>query len=333
MRARLVVLAAALALIVNACRPSQNVAPSPGIAFPSVATAVSGIGGIATRTVAFGEGLEIDMPASWAIGPPGIVNRAAQRYLFVGNGDLGSLPVVAGNGDVDGGALPAGRFVFEIESFCRLSCHGPDTETALPLDWSTATSFLPAVAIAPDHHQQSLAFRWFDRPYTVIARWADPAPPDIALFPSIVASIRPAVVPPTRGEYRGWDAIGDDASIAVGTVRLEPLPTGAVLRPPYRTWDNEPFFIVRGKLHIFAWTTRPLVDRRCVISYDASSDHFTCTVDARTYEWTRFGRYLGPEPMSDLGQHRVITRDGIVWVYYYEYGISVPSVQNEAAER
>ena len=333
MRATRVVLAAALALIANACAPAQTVTPSPEIASPAATTPASGIGGIATRTVAFGDGLQVDVPASWALGPVGIVNRATQRYLFAGDGDPASLPTVSGNGDVDGAALPAGRFVFEIESFCRLVCQGPETEAALPLDWSTATSFLAAVAIAPDHHQQSLAFRWFDRPYTVIARWADPAPPDIALFPSIVASIRPAVAPPTRGEYRGWDAIGDDASIPVGTVRLEPLPPGAVIRPPYRTWDNEPFFIVRGKLHIFAWTTRPLVDRRCIVSYDASSDHFTCTVDARTYAWTRFGRYLGPEPMSDLGQHRVIARDGIVWVYYYEYGISVPSVQDEAAER
>lgn len=281
----------------------------------------------------FGDGLQIDLPVSWDLGPAGIVNRATQRYVFAGSGDLTSLPTVSGNGDVDGAALPAGRFVFEIESFCRLSCQGPETETALPLDWSTATPFLPAVEIPADRHQLSLAFRWFDHPMTVIARWADPAPRDVAFLPSVVASIRPIVPPPARGEYRGWDAIGADTDIPIGTVRLEPLPSGAVIRPPNQTWDNEPFFIVRGKRHIFAWTTRPLVDRRCVISYGAPNDQFSCVVEGRMYAWTRFGRYLGPEPLSDLGQHRVIVRDGIVWVYYYAYGLFVPSVPDEAAER
>ncbi len=321
----------ATASLFGACTPSPvEIATAPPSASPSPP---GGIGGIAMRTVPFGDGLQIDVPSSWTLGPVGSVNRAAQRYLFAGNGDLSSLPTIVGNGDIDPAALPAGRFVLEIESFCRLLCQGPETETPFPLDWSSATAFLPAIGLPADRHQYSLAFRWFDRPYTVVARWADPASAEPALLPSIAASIRPTIVPPARGEYRGWDAIGADADIPVGTVRLEPLPAGAVIRPPNRTWDNEPFFIVRGRQHIFAWTTRPLVERRCVITYDSVADHFTCTVDSRTYAWTRFGRYLGPEPNSDLAQHRVIVRDGTVWVYYLEAGLSIPSVPDESAER
>lgn len=84
---------------------------------------------------------------------------------------------------------------------------------------------------------------------------------------------------------------------------------------------------------MYAFASRPLVDQRCEIQYDAAADHFRCTAAGWTYEWTRFGRYLGPEPQSDLAQHRVIIRDGIVWVRYVEASLLVPSVQDEAAER
>jgi hypothetical protein len=59
-----------------------------------------------------------------------------------------------------------------------------------------------------------------------------------------------------------------------------------------------------------------LVNERCEIDYDAASDHFRCVVGGRTYEWSRFGLYLGPEPASALPQHRVIVRDGTLWVRY-----------------
>ena len=66
--------------------------------------------------------------------------------------------------------------------------------------------------------------------------------------------------------------------------------------------------------------------------YDSASDRLTCAVPGRVYEWTRFGTYLGPEPASNLTQHRVIVRDGQVWVRYVEEGMLWPSVPDEAAE-
>ena len=84
---------------------------------------------------------------------------------------------------------------------------------------------------------------------------------------------------------------------------------------------------------MFAFVSRPLVDPSCEIRYDATSDRFTCAIAGRTYEWTRFGRYLGPEPQTDLPQYNVIVRDGIVWVAYARTTLLVPSVPDEAAER
>ena len=118
-----------------------------------------------------------------------------------------------------------------------------------------------------------------------------------------------------------------------GRPGLSQLPAGAIIRLPYRIWDNVPYFLVRGIQNLYAFVSRPLHDQRCDIHYDTASDHFSCTIDARTYEWTRFGTYLGPEPQSNLTQHRAIIRDGIVWVGYTRDTRSTPTVPNEAAER
>jgi hypothetical protein len=119
----------------------------------------------------------------------------------------------------------------------------------------------------------------------------------------------------------------------VGSVTLTPLPAGAIIRPPYRTYENVSFYVVRGKQNIYAFVSRPLFDENCPIQYDPTADHFTCTVPGRVYEWTRFGAYLGPEPASNLTQHRVIVRDGQLWVRYVDDFMLSPSVPDEAAER
>ncbi|TME63270.1 MAG: hypothetical protein E6I51_04840 [Chloroflexi bacterium] len=286
------------------------------------------------RTLGLGNGLVVDAPTSWTWIGDGIVNRATQRLLLLGNGDLAALPRLPGNGDIDAAALPAGQVTVEVEEFCRLSCAGPASETALPLDWSAATPLFPALPLPQDRHQVAVAFRWFAQPLFLVARWADDAPSaDIAAIAQIARSLRPDPVPGPTGEYRGWDGLGPLAGIGVGTVQLTPLPAGAVIRPPLRTTDNVPFFVVRGKINVYAFASRPLADQRCEISYDRGLDRFVCDVDGRRYEWSRFGRYLGPEPSSDLPQHDVIVRDGIVWVRYTEAGRYLPSVPDEAAER
>src|SRR5256885_17190775 len=78
-----------------------------------------------SRIVALGNGLAISVPDSWTLSGPDWVNRATQRLLLAGNGDLDSLPGLPGNGDVDAVRLPSGRVTIEIESFCRMSCRGP----------------------------------------------------------------------------------------------------------------------------------------------------------------------------------------------------------------
>lgn len=274
----------------------------------------------------------MDVPASWTLGDAGNVNWAATRFLFAGNGDLAGLSKIRGNGDVDPAALPNDRVIVEIESFCRLMCAGPADETPLPLDWSSAAPRTPGLPASL--HERSLGFRWFDQPLFVIAMWGDGAPAaDIAAIEAIVGSLRPDPVPPALGEFAGWDGIGPLSAIAVGAVTLHPLPPNAVIRPMYRLYDNEPYFVARGAQNIYAFDSRPLADRRCLIQFDAAIDRFWCDVPGRRYEWTHFGRYLGPEPSSDLPQHRVIVRDGLVWVGYIESSRFAPSVRDEAAER
>jgi len=140
--------------------------------------------------------------------------------------------------------------------------------------------------------------------------------PLLAAFMSRAAADNAAVEPPATGEFNGWAGLGPLESIPLGTVRLVPLPVGAIIRPAYRTWDNEPFFIVHEPTGVLAFSSKPLVDRRCVVAFDAPTDRFTCSVDGRTFAWTRRGSYLGPEPASDMRPMTVIVRDGSVWVAY-----------------
>jgi len=278
-------------------------------------------------------GLNLGIPAQWTWSAGfGSVNRGTQRYFLAANGSLTDLPGLPGNSDVDASALPSGRVVVELESFCRLGCSGPSSETPLPLDWSTAAPLFGRT-LPNDRHELAISFRWFDQPLFIVARWADDAPAaDITAIADMVRSIRADPAPPATGEYRGWDGIGPLASIAVGSVTLTPLPTGATIRLPYRTYDNAPFYVVRGKQGIYAFASRAFFNQSCVIQFDTATDRLTCAVPGRVYEWTRFGTYLGPEPASNLTQHRVIVRDGQVWVRYDQDGMLWPSVPDEAAE-
>jgi hypothetical protein len=316
-----------------ACTPSQTV-PSPStLPVPSSSAQPAVRAPASVRVNLYDQGLSLEIPAQWTwnagFAP---VNRATSRYFLAANGPLTDLPVVPGNGDFDAAVLPAGRVVVAVEQSCRLACYGPSTETPLPLDWGTAASFIGRT-LPSDRHELSLAFRLFDKPLFIVARWADDAPAaDIAAIANVARSVGIDPAPPATGEFRGWDGIGPLANIASGSVMLTPLPTGAIIRPPYRTYDNAPFYVVRGKQGIYAFASRAFFNQSCVIQYDAAADHLTCTVPGRTYAWTRFGTYLGPEPASNLTQHRVIVRDGQVWVRYVEEGMLWPSVPDEAAE-
>ena len=326
-------LAVIAVLALSACTPPQTVPSSSSapVRSSSPQPAVRPQAVVSVNLYERGLSLEIPQPWAWNSGI-GFINRATSRYFLAANGPLTDLPVVPGNGDVDASALPNGRVVVAVEEFCRLGCNGPTTETPLPLDWSTAAPFLDRT-LPGGRHELALGFRLFDQPLFVIARWADDAPPaDIAAIASVVRSIRPYPVPPATGEYRGWDGVGPLANIPVGSVTLTPLPPGAIIRPPYRTYDNAPFYVVRGKQGVYAFASRAFFNQSCQIQYDATADRLTCAVPGRTYEWTRFGTYLGPEPASNLTQHRVIVRDGQVWVRYIEDGMLWPSVPDEDAE-
>lgn len=327
-------LAVAVVLVLSACTVERT-APSPSpLLTPSPSAQPAAVRvPPAVRVNLYERGLSLEIPARWTWNNgAGFVNRATNRYFIGANGPLIDLPVVPGNGDVDASVLPPGRVVVTVEEFCRLGCSGPATESGLPLDWSSAAPFLGRT-LPSDRHELALGFRFFDQPLFVIARWADDAPAgDIAAIAGVVRSIGAEPMPPATGEYRGWDGIGPLANIPVGSVTLMPLPAGAIIRPPNRTYDNTPFYLVRGKQGVYAFASRAFFYQSCEIQYDAAADRLTCAAPGRVYEWTRFGTYLGPEPASNLTQHRVIVRDGQVWVRYIEEWMQWPSVPDEAAE-
>lgn len=270
---------------------------------------------VSLRSIGLGNGLTVDVPVGWDLTGLSHVNRVTQRVLLVGNVELASLPTIPGNGDLDAAALPPGSVTVEVETFCGMFCQGPADESALPLDWSQAvprTTDLPA-----GRHDATLGVRWFARSFLIVGRCADDAPAaDVAAIADIARSVRADPAPPPTGEFNGWAGLGPLAAIQPGSVRLVPLPAGAIIRAAYRPWDNEPFFIVREPHGVLAFSSKPLVDRRCVVAFDVPTDHFTCTVDGRTFAWTRRGSYLGPEPASDMRPMPVMVRDGSVWVAY-----------------
>jgi hypothetical protein len=329
-----VVRLALIALLASAaCTPSQTLPPPSVLPVPSSSAQPAARAPASVKINLYERGLSLEIPAQWTWNAGfGIVNRATTRYFLAANGPLTDLPAVPGNGDVDASALPNGRVVVELLAFCGLACYGPTTETPLPLDWGTATP--PFGGTLPsDRHELSLGFRVFDQPLFLVARWADDAPPaDVAAIANVARSVLADPAPPATGEYRGWDGLGPLANIAVGSVTLTPLPSGATIRPPYRTYDNVPFYLVRGKQGIYAFRSRAFFDDRCQVAYDLVADRLACSVPGRVYEWTRFGTYLGSEPASNLTQHRVIVRDGQVWVRYIEDAMLSPSVPDEAAE-
>ena len=326
----LVRLASMHRLLLSACLLASCTTALPP---PSVTATPTATARVSLRSVGLGNGLVVDVSVAWSLAGAGIVNRATQRALLAANVEIAALPTLPGNGDVDAHALASGQVTVELESFCRMACMGPADESRLPLDRSAAARLYDR-ALPAGRHELGVGFRGFDTPLYVVARWVDDAPAsDIAAIADIARSIRPERPVPTTGEFNGWAGLGPLAHIPVGTVRFTPLPAGAVVQQPYRVWDVVPFFLVRGKQDLYASVSRPLHDQRCEIGYDATADRFRCSVDARTYEWTRFGRYLGPEPASDLSQHRVIVRDGLVWVHYLYDSLMTPSVRDDAAER
>lgn len=314
---------ALVTLALGACTspPLRTEPPQPSAATPTPP---------AVRAVPFADGLVLDVPSAWSVSGAAMVNRGTQREVLATNGPITVLPTLPGNGDVDAAALPPGRVVVAVQSFCRLSCMGPETETALPPDWTQARP-LADRAFPPGRHEIAVPFRWFDRPMYVVARWTDDAPPrDVAAIAAIAASVRPARPLPLRGEHQGWAAVGPLSALPIGVVRLEPLPAGAT-RPA--DGDDSPFFLVRGRQHLYAFLSRPVADPACLVAYDAGSDRFRCSIEGRTHEWSRFGRYLGTELQRDLPQHRVFVRDGTIFVYYTRTTLLEPSVKDEAAER
>jgi hypothetical protein len=242
---RLLVISCLLASACTAALPAPSSTPRP------TATAR-----ITLRSVGLGNGLTVDVPVGWSLDGARGVNRGTYRLLLAANADVAELPTVAGNGDVDAAALQSGAATVEIESFCRLSCLGPTDETSLPLDWARAAA-LSDRTLPSGRHELAVGLRWFDRPMLVVARWADDAPAaDIAAIAAVARSVRADPPLTATGEYNGWAGLGPLASIPLGTVRLVPLPAGAIIRPPYRTWDNEPFFIVHEPTGVLAFSSK-----------------------------------------------------------------------------
>jgi len=312
----------AAALVLGACA-SPELAVAPATAVPSATARPTPA---LTRVVRFAvlgldrsspgpPSLVADIPTAWPADLEGrSMNRVMSQLLAVGNGDLRGLATVPGNGDLDPLQLPHDRVVVEVQHVCRIVCPGPPEETSFPFDWAAATApsaEREAALAAAGVHERVLRVRYFSTPLTIVARWGDAAPAaDVAAIGRIVASIRADPPPPTSGEYRGWAAAGPLSDLPVGTVRLVPLPPGAVIRMPGQLFDNAPFYLVRGRQNLYAFSVRPLNDQRCIATYEPSDDRFHCTVDGRQLSWTRFGHYLGSEPASDLSQHQVIVRDG-----------------------
>lgn len=286
--------------------------PPPATPEPTPTARVS----LRTVDIGLGFGLVADVPVGWSLEALRMVNRGTQGWLLAANTDVTGLPILEGNGDIDAAALKSGQVTVEVESFCRISCSGPTEETPLPLDWATAAPLYPR-PLPDGRHELAVGFRWFSQPLFMVARWVDDAPAaDIAAIAAIARSIRAEPPLPATGEYRGWVGLGSISDFPAGSVRLVPLPVGAIIRSQYRLYDNEPFFIVREPQGIVAFSQKPLVDRRCVVAFDTPSDRFTCTVDGRTFAWTRRGSYLGPESSSDMQPLKIVVRDGSVWVLY-----------------
>src|SRR5438477_7257181 len=219
---RLLVIACLLASACTTLLPAPSPSPS---AEPQPTARVT------LRSIGLGNGLTLDVPVGWEIAGVRYINMGTQRMLLAGNGDLATLPTLPNNGDIDAGALPSGRVTFEVESLCRLSCVGPPDETVLPLDWSAA---IPprGVDLPASHHQLTLGVRWFDQAFMLVARWVDDAPvSDVAAIADIVRSVRADPAPPATGEFNGWAGLGPLANIPPGTVRLIPLPAGAIIHP------------------------------------------------------------------------------------------------------
>lgn len=302
-------------LLLSACLLAvacTSAVPPPATATPQATPTAR----VSLRTVDLGGGLVVDVPVEWSLDGGRNINRVTQRLLLAGNVDVTTLATLIGNGDVDAAALQSGQAAVEIESFCRLSCSGPTEETPLPLDWAKAVPLFERV-LPGDRHELAIGFRWFGRPMFVVGRWAGDAPAaDITAIAAVAASIRADPPLPATGEHNGWAGLGHLADIPSGTVRLMPLPAGATVAPSWRTWPNEPFFIVREAQGLVAFSQKPLADRRCSVAFDVQTDHFTCIVDGRTFAWTRRVSYLGPEPASDMRPLTVVVRDGSAWVLY-----------------
>lgn len=323
----LLLISLALIAVLPACVSS---APPPPTDSPQPSAALATATPRALRYVTFGNGLVLDVPADWSVAGAAMINRATYREMLATNGGIDGLPTLPGNGDLDAAGLPSGRVVIAVQSFCRLTCMGPETETAVQLEWAQARPLSDRV-LPQGKNEMAVAFRWFDRPMYLVARWADDAPPrDIAAIENVARSIRAERPLPVRGEYNGWAAVGPLNALPIGAVRLEPLPAGAT-RAPDR--DDSPFFVVRGRQNLFAFVSRPVADPSCEVAYDAASDRFRCTFGGRTYEWTRFGRYVGTELQSDLPQHSVFVREGTIFVRYTRTTLLEPAVKDEAAER
>jgi len=201
-------LALIVLLALSACTPSQ-VIPSPSLAPVPPSSPQPGARPSVARVNLYELGLNLGIPTQWTWSAGfGYVNRGTQRYFLAANGSLADLPGLPGNSDVDASALPSGRVVVELESFCRLGCSGPSSETPLPLDWSTAAPLFGRT-LPSDRHELAIGFRWFDQPLFIVARWAEDAPAaDITAIADMVRSIRADPAPPATGEYRGWDGIG-----------------------------------------------------------------------------------------------------------------------------
>src|SRR6266550_329947 len=133
---------ALIALLASAsCTPSQTV-PSPSVLpVPSSSVQPAARVPASVRVNLYDHGLSLEIPPQWTWNAGfAFINRATSRYFLAANGPLTDLPVVPGNGDFDAAVLPAGRVVVAVEQSCRFGCHGPSTETPLPLDWGTAAS-------------------------------------------------------------------------------------------------------------------------------------------------------------------------------------------------
>lgn len=159
--------------------------------------------------------------------------------------------------------------------------NGETLADPFPLDWSRATA--SRIDAATQRATLSVGFPTV----STFLQATIPDGVDLAVLGELrelVRGIAPEPIPDS-GVYRDWRAVGRLDDFAPGSVtRIAHSARSSSWRPP----DVSAFYVVRGATSVRALIDAADVDveRRCRITYDATSERFACDDTAR---WTKHG--------------------------------------------